>query len=374
MHDTTPQVEPRQPEPVPEPAPHPRRDRLVGLDALRGVAATSVMVFHLTTEFHRNFTAFDAAPVEWPYGYFGVQLFFLISGFVILMSVDGAGRPADFVVSRFARLYPTYAAGVLLTLTARHFCLISTAPGGAALVSWALWNLTMVQGLFGISAADPVYWTLQVELIFYLVVLVLLALRATRWAVPVMTAFVAAAVADHLFLPRPVPWWHYVLRFYFLDYVYLFTAGVVFYRSLRDGWRWWYAGVLLLCLASPWTQWPTPAKPVLDTAVSAALAGVVYLASRGRLDFLANRALLFLGTISYPLYLTHYQIGCVLLIELMSLGAPPLAALGLAVALCLGLAALLTFKVERPAMAAIRRAYRRATATAAAAKQPAAAR
>ena len=82
----------------------PKRARIAELDSLRGLAAVSVLVFHLTASYaeslpeqRRGFINFNVG------GMLGVQLFFIISGFVIFMTVERTRRPIDFVWSRFSR-------------------------------------------------------------------------------------------------------------------------------------------------------------------------------------------------------------------------------------------------------------------------------
>src|SRR6266446_6407653 len=85
--------------------------RFEELDALRGVAALSVILFHYLHQYDAIYgkdgvLLFGA--LNWPSGIYGVYLFFMISGFVIFMTLRGARDWLDFVVSRFSRLYPAY--------------------------------------------------------------------------------------------------------------------------------------------------------------------------------------------------------------------------------------------------------------------------
>jgi hypothetical protein len=85
--------------------------RLRELDSLRGIAAVCVLLFHLSyhTDPYRQF------PIQFPWGHYGVELFFVISGFVILMTLERSASRTEFVISRVTRLYPTYWCAVLFT-------------------------------------------------------------------------------------------------------------------------------------------------------------------------------------------------------------------------------------------------------------------
>jgi peptidoglycan/LPS O-acetylase OafA/YrhL len=89
----------------------PTTNRLQGLDALRGIAAIAVVLTHYTFGFsifiqaHRPGLLFNVIN-----GHFGVNLFFIISGFVIFMTLERSANLSDFSISRFARLWPAYLA------------------------------------------------------------------------------------------------------------------------------------------------------------------------------------------------------------------------------------------------------------------------
>ena len=150
------------------------------IDLLRFLAALSVLIFHYT---YRGTimglvggAAFPLVANVTKYGYLGVNLFFLISGFVILVSADGKS-PRQFATSRIVRLYPTYWC--CLTIT---FLAILLFGRGLFIVGAGqyLANLTMLQSFAGVESIDGVYWSLAVEMKFYLLVFLLVACSA-RW-------------------------------------------------------------------------------------------------------------------------------------------------------------------------------------------------
>jgi peptidoglycan/LPS O-acetylase OafA/YrhL len=153
------------------------RSRLAWLDALRGFAAAVVALFHLGptvlgTERHLAiYRHFD-------FGRYGVLLFFLVSGYVIPMSLERHGSLRRFWVGRIFRIYPAYllatAAGLLL-ITAGWQRRQNGDP-----VAVALGHVTMLQDLLGLSGVVRPFWTLSYEMTFYLIVAGLFALRRHR--------------------------------------------------------------------------------------------------------------------------------------------------------------------------------------------------
>lgn len=149
------------------------KPRLLELDALRGIAALGVVLFHYMVAFADQY---EHASEIFPgfryfrYGKHGVELFFIISGFVIFMSLERTKNSQDFLFGRFSRLYPTYWAAVILSFT-----IVAIAGLPDLQVDWkiALVNLTMVQGFFNVPHIDGNYWTLELELSFYMIMLLL---------------------------------------------------------------------------------------------------------------------------------------------------------------------------------------------------------
>ena len=90
--------------------------RFAELDSLRGIAALLVMLSHYTWAYDYHFGTLGDHFFQFPYGDFGVQVFFIISGFVIFMSLEKAKSIKEFIIGRFTRLYPTYWFCMVLTL------------------------------------------------------------------------------------------------------------------------------------------------------------------------------------------------------------------------------------------------------------------
>jgi peptidoglycan/LPS O-acetylase OafA/YrhL len=152
------------------------------IDSIRGLAALSVVLEHSYALLAKSPQALDVRALgfaqEWfSFGKFGVALFFIVSGFVVPFSLRGETGPGlrRFTISRFFRLYPVYWLAILAALLLdtgifhvapatpiRHFMLDLTPSLSSVLI-----NLTMLQQFFGVNNLVTVFWTLQLELIFY---------------------------------------------------------------------------------------------------------------------------------------------------------------------------------------------------------------
>jgi peptidoglycan/LPS O-acetylase OafA/YrhL len=317
-----------------------RHPRLVELDALRGLAALLVVLFHYTTHYDRSYGHSAPLWVEVAFGKYGVQLFFAISGFVILMSLERIERARDFLLGRVARLYPAYWAGLSLTFTV---VTVFGLPQREVSIEAAVVNLTMFQELFRIPHVDGVYWTLTVELAFYSLVLVLLSARVLGKVIPIFIALVALQTLAELALQAMgLP---YAARFAGRPHLQFFALGVLAFKRSRGEVPLPSTLALVgVCLAHELLVGSAP------PLVLGAILGIAYALSTGALGWLTWRPLTLLGFISYPLYLVHQNIGYLTIQRLEAAGWRPEAAVAVALAVALLLATAITHLVEQPAL------------------------
>ncbi len=286
--------------------------RLPLLDYLRFLAALSVVSFHyfwngigngkLTSLDH-----VDALTVWAQYGYLGVDLFFVISGYVIFMS---AARKSlfDFIVGRAVRLYPAYLVAMLTTAC---FAFAIGSGGTRVTVKQVLGNMLMYYPLHRQPFVDGVYWTLMIEINFYIAVALIIAvglqkhlqLVAKCWPL-LMLAALALGEQGRVMLG---------------GYYAFFACGALF-AILRDRFSWFAAGSLLVgmglamnfALPGGGSDFSTPGWVVTGAIVAGIFAAFfVVNASAGRITSLPGSDLL--GGLTYPLYLVHAHIGYMLL-------------------------------------------------------------
>jgi peptidoglycan/LPS O-acetylase OafA/YrhL len=330
----------------------------VEIDWLRGLACAAVVAFHYGYRGQQDGWITDTAP-HWlamplRYGYLGVHLFFIVSGFVICMTASGA-TPRAFVASRVARLYPAYWVAVLVTgAVCRWAGVADFAVGNTDL----LVNLTMLTHLvalrWDVPFVDGVYWSLGVECQFYLLVWLGLGLEVLESGESLVAGWLLLSALE---LVRPM----FNLGVWLaLEWAPLFSAGILFYLVHRQGLTvrryllLWGAYVLavaqsirpaVLSIAAPGDP---PRDPWVIFMVLSVVFGVFALLALRRLRLPAYRWVRWAGLLTYPVYLLHQNIGYVLLDRLR----PVWPSFGGRVALCVGLVigvALLVHQwVERP--------------------------
>jgi peptidoglycan/LPS O-acetylase OafA/YrhL len=175
--------------------------RLAWLDALRGWAAVVVAAFHVSPHVlgaERHLRIFEIIDL----GKYGVLLFFLVSGYVIPMSLERHGDLRRFWAGRLLRIYPAYLFAVLVTI-GLGAAGIMRMPGQLAGETTAsvLGHLSMLQDLIGTRGVLRPFWTLSFEMVFYLVVAGLFAWRRHRdsaWWAAGLTVVAATGPPDDL--------------------------------------------------------------------------------------------------------------------------------------------------------------------------------
>ena len=349
--------------PVPGPqATRPRKgSRIAVLDGLRLLAATMVVFYHYVGVPNAKIGSTGRTDVlAWgtsaanvfphllnqvaSYGWTGVELFFLISGFVICMSGWGR-RPADFFISRVTRLVPAYWAATLLT--AAVLMIFPRLTSGARF-SVVLTNLTMVQSAYGVPNLVPAYWTLFVELTFYLL-FGLVAIGGITYR-RMVTFCVLWSIASLVAAGSHVE----VLK-HFINPPYspFFVAGIAFFLIHKFG------GNLLLwaIVAYSWlisVNQPHTNPPWQVVAILSAFYVIMAVVATHRLDRIQWRWLPVAGALTYPLYLVHQDIGFTAFAYLKNL-APAWVIAVATYFVMLGVAWLIHRGVERPVAPLLRR-------------------
>jgi peptidoglycan/LPS O-acetylase OafA/YrhL len=238
----------------------------------------------------------------------GVPLFFMISGFVILMTAQNRGG-IEFINSRVARLYPSFWICVLLSSLA--LAALTHRPPSLAVIGA---NLTMQPHAFDQPFIDQVYWTLVVEMKFYALTWLIIVTRQmkrvefflTLWlALGALAAFVTVpGWLDSLLIPTWAP------LFSACCFLYLIRSRGPTKRRLVTfvvsvGLSMYYVAKLVTVYADT----ATLDMQLTAAAIELAMSVVFLLLALRKWSLPRSRLWLWLGCLTYPIYLTHAQAG-----------------------------------------------------------------
>ena len=328
-----------------------KSSRIKELDALRGIAALMIVLFH--------FTMYRVeADLGFKLGTTGVDLFFMISGFVIFMSLSNIKNSISFVINRVSRLYPTYWASISITFLFIFIqSLIINEAFGAYNIKQYFGNMTMFQFYLKIPDIDGPYWTMIIEMLFYLGMLFLFHFKLLKHIniIGVSLTILIVLMANfgfHIPLIKTIIYWIPLFQF-----IPLFFAGIIFYKIYTDKSKQLSKySIVVLCLISQILlfKFSGLSKEFINHTEYAAMLiiffGLFTLFVNNKLNLIASKGTLFLGKISFALYLIHQYLSIGIIIPYLTINLSLnfwIAAL-VTMPIVIGLAALITFYIEIP--------------------------
>jgi peptidoglycan/LPS O-acetylase OafA/YrhL len=271
--------------------------RLPLVEYLRGLASLSVAWFHLTNQYEMDWVRMSGA-----LGYLGVAVFFVISGFIIPLSL--ASRREEYSIGLFPRFFsrrvirlePPYIVSVLLAILLWNLSVLVPGFKGQSPsndIGQFLAHVGYLVPLTKYGWIQPVYWTLAYEFIFYIAVgLLFPSVLGTktngRW-------YSLAVALGMLVFWGLLP-----------VYTLLFVMGIALYRAVgKEQVRPKSEFAITLAASGLLIGRTNP-----DVAIAGAITAVAILACKDwALPSVLSKILLGLGAISYSLYLTHVLIG-----------------------------------------------------------------
>ncbi|MEA3015478.1 MAG: exopolysaccharide production protein ExoZ [Sphingomonadales bacterium] len=319
---------------------------LVNLQAVRALAAIGVMLFH--------FGLMPATNLPFQVGAAGVDIFFVLSGFIIAHSSTRSAR--HFLAHRLIRVVPAYW---IATLIAALFTLQSISLADAS--GWLVQSLFYLPGPEGRPALIFVAWTLVYELAFYLLYWSALRFGVRPAPLVALALLLLLAVVP---LPRALGPWPLLLEFGLGVGIFLLTERLRAGRAIRGpaGLAMAGLGIALLAATPLLTSYDPADYQSLQRVVgwglpsAAVIFGLVVAEQRG--IAVRSKPVLLVGAASYAIYLLHP----IVLGQLLQLpgAAPPLSWLycSIAVAFTIGLSVAFHLAIEAPLLRWMRASLR----------------
>lgn len=291
------------------------------------------------------------------FGYLGVPIFFILSGFVIAHVSTGI-HPLKFMSNRILRLMPAFWSCMTISL------LLITILSDTHVLNIELWlaNLFLLPQAFGLPFVDGVYWTLVLEFVFYVWVFILLLSGIFhKHLLKICAVWLAISFANNLYFENRA------LELLFITYYTgAFVSGLVMWHAKQK--RWTLSHVLLMMIActslsqgiehlgiqSQLANFNN--QPDLLTSIICAIfsISVVSLGIYGKNLPIKRSFAVTLGAISYPLYLIHQEVGYLVLQVFADLGLEPLYASICVIALAIIISYIIHVMLEKPMRLALK--------------------
>ncbi len=335
-----------------------KSSRILELDALRAISCLNLLLFHFTYVYQEKYGFASPLGFAFPYGKYGVELFFMLSGLVNAMTLLKKRKPGEFMVARCIRIFPSYWLVIVLNVWLLAYVPMyhmSPTP------DLSLANLTAMPELLGYPNMEPVTWTLQIEMLFYGFLMLSLM---TGWldrplrlmSIAMMVCLVCCTGFSWFREAYPTSAWNgrfgLIENLFFMRNLPLFAMGILLNEIRAGRGNRWLLGGGILASGVIFHLIDLRDHNPLATML---LFGMLAMSAFGKLPILRIQPLIWISTISYSLYLFHNNLGCLLMKQLEAIGCSPLLTVVLGTALAIGIGAGITFWFEQPISKYLRR-------------------
>ena len=303
--------------------------RIYQIDLFRFIAAFGIMLVHYLYRGYRADNLTDLSFTElgdWmKYFFVFIDLFFIISGFVIALSIKGKSL-SEYLRSRVLRIFSVYWICVLITYLVIVFF---GAPRFHATLVQFLANLTLMHDLLNIESIDGVYWTMVVEVKFYLLSVLYLASKKYRDIKIEHCAYLWLALSILYVFFKSSSIMYFANVFLIFEWAPAFIAGMLLakiYKTKRIntidtislltcvGLSMYHR---LIYIQKAMVHFNTEASIPMVLFLIFLMYLIVFLVVQNKLKFLNKPFFLYLGILTYPLYLLHQYIGYIIFNNLM---------------------------------------------------------
>ena len=265
-------------------------------DIIRSGSALFVVFYHYTYRYFEIFTE-NSPYTMFQYGYLGVPIFFILSGFLISKSLENETSLKIYMMKRFLRIYPTYIICMILTfIVTKYFFITERTVSNLDFVL----NFFVISDYIGGHYVDSAYWSLAIEVLFYIIAPVLVS-KKYLFPVLIFISFSNIYLSQYIFNVITLFNW---INFFFLGY--LFYSKCIKYKFI----------FYVLVFYNIYVYFGIP--HLIISILSIILFNLNMNVS---LPIYVVKVIQFSAAVSFPLYLLHQNIGYFLIHEIYKISS-----------------------------------------------------
>lgn len=271
--------------------------RITSIDILRGLAAFLVTMYHLSNGNSKFLSDENLLKIVFRIGWVGVEIFFIISGFIIPYSMmlgnytmKSGGR---FLWKRICRIDPPYIASIIFILFLNFISTLSPYYKGKPFslnIHDVLYHLGYLSGVLEKPWINVVYWTLAIEFQYYILIAFIFPFLSSNKVWLFLTTIVGLGILKFLI----------VQEFFVFKYLLYFLIGIVLFKKVTNQITFSVSIPIMICLLGL-ILWQEGILPMLASAFT-----LLFILFGNNITI---KPFAFLGTLSYSLYLLHVPIG-----------------------------------------------------------------
>lgn len=289
------------------------REKSNNIQALRGIAVICIVTYHYACIYAQQI----GGKIQYRYFDFGwltyaVPMFFVLSAMFLYKKAREYNNPLKLIVYRLVRLFPAYWMGVCISFFVRRFLI----QDGIGIMDFVV-NLTMIEEMLGVSSIDGVYWTMYYELmlLFILTGVIIVGMLIKKPLIDqtdlICSVWLVLGILSQIFMKAcGIKSSSIKLILFGSSYISVFVVGLIFcdvylYGCIISLWK--KINILIAFLYEViFFPFATAGIAVFAVLILFAVMQEKYNANKKLLE---SKALLRLGSISYPLYLCHRWLG-----------------------------------------------------------------
>lgn len=298
------------------------------IEALRTLAISMVLAFHFFSRWAPPIYSKNIYPYEFEipkhvsqYGYLGVQLFFMISGFVILRTLETRNNLKSFFIARLKRILPSLWLAILviyLICNALNQNFLAPIPRSSIIPSSTLISPYILNHIFETNFiwTTGVLWSLLVEIQFYFLAAILFfSLKRINFPIKIFLIAAISEIAEIVSLFSNETNKFFDLVFPITNYIWWFVAGLIFYEISKNQKKIYLKIILGSSFLVNLSSVNIGAHGIRQQLITSVIVTTFYflfslIISNSRLvNFLRSKWLFWMGGLTYEFYLIHESIG-----------------------------------------------------------------